>query len=587
MLVKEIERLVNLVSDTLKEDNKFLSTFIWHLLGHRSTKFSHLGYVLLSFLFNLSYNTTIYELMRSPNTRLVEMIRKLAASKFTHVRQAIARIFPTLTQKKWQSLLTQTYSDASYVVSDLVVSAERTVLDSQPPLISSLILEFLIEALNVRDITTVHILGMIKGLIESKAFNKTLMEVLKTCHQKRMHQGTIMGAVFLAKFAKLLTCHRMIGTSASTPAPQKKSAWTIASGILRTKATKTKSNVANDMPVSDNPLDMGDPEGDSIDVDVSFGMDERIAARLEISYDQVIQILDLVCSETNLTNKRRAYRPRMYMLECLRHLLKCPDVWEHLKKDHTIVFNRVLDICKDGTDMEFNRNAWRLFYQLIKFHAGMLEFLIKNGRIINFLELIGSGASSVVITNSLHYFNKILNLPLDTNWLQQQIQSYASNHNVPLQAAQNQFNPYTIMNNPMFNPTKRNNSDYAKLQYGKKADDESEEAEQKKRQRLQTKRGFNVPSEDVQKQYDKSVKALSEFVATKQLFFIFHNAYKKLNENYAGWPFQSLVSLYDTLNNHTSCAKLVQTYRKVPDYAVGHKKILDMIGFSEGKKNVD
>jgi hypothetical protein len=122
--------------------------------------------------------------------------------------------------------------------------------------------------------------------------------------------------------------------------------------------------------------------------------------------DTIIEsMIDFITNPGN--NNRRFYRPKTYMLECLRHLLKCPEVFNKLIRLNKAFVQKLIDICKDGTEMEFNRNAWRLFYQLFKFHPNVVEKIIKNGQMTAFLEMIGNGTSSVVMKNSIHYFNKV------------------------------------------------------------------------------------------------------------------------------------------------------------------------------------
>lgn len=64
------------------------------------------------------------------------------------------------------------------------------------------------------------------------------------------------------------------------------------------------------------------------------------------------------------------------------------------------------------------------------------------------------------------------------------------------------------------------------------------------------------------KGYEKTVNALSQFIISKHLFVIIHMAYKRLSMYYNGWPFQSLVRFYETLNTHSACTKLVTAFKK-------------------------
>jgi len=51
---------------------------------------------------------------------------------------------------------------------------------------------------------------VIDGLLGSDTFKKILNEVIQTRFQKRMHQGTTQGCIFLTTFFKCLLCNNMI-----------------------------------------------------------------------------------------------------------------------------------------------------------------------------------------------------------------------------------------------------------------------------------------------------------------------------------------------------------------------------------------
>jgi hypothetical protein len=118
----------------------------------------------------------------------VDNIRTLARSRFSHVQTFVARLFPILRDKKWNSLLIDTYSKAKYVEKDLVSAASIAALDSQPPLVSSMVLEFFEHVLKIKKNQSESSKLIIQGLIKTDCFSKVLAEVLKTYHEKNMHQ---------------------------------------------------------------------------------------------------------------------------------------------------------------------------------------------------------------------------------------------------------------------------------------------------------------------------------------------------------------------------------------------------------------
>jgi hypothetical protein len=515
LLIQKLDEYRKNVNTFLKENPEFLQKSLWSMLGSRSKQFSALGRFVLSFLFLLSFDPELHHLLKS-TTDLVNNVRVLSVSKLSHVQDAVTRIFPTLQEgQKWRMLLTEFYSHKENVVKDVVKSAERTELDSQPPLISSLVIAFLEEALTVKhiDLDVEHeedlsvderarltrealekedTYQMIQGLLKEEAFHAVLQEVLATSRERRMHQGTIQGTMFLAKFAKYMICNNLIvGDDEKKKSSTGGGMWSIL------KKKNQKKNAAD--------------------------VDEDKSPKLVITPTDINQMLEFVCNEN--TRNRRAYRPRMFMLETLRHLLKCPTVFELVNPDKNF-FERIRDICEDGMDMQFNRNAWRLFYQLIKFHTNTMELLIKFNVMPQFLDLIGSkiGKSSTVTTNSIHYFNKIFQLPENT---------LAVN-------------------------------------------DDEDEDEHSEKTVNPTKSGYNVPSPAVREKYATTVKALSDYIISKQLYNLFHFVYTKLITDYQGWPFQAMAQLYHTLDSHSSTANLAKAFKKQKEYATGLQQISDM-----------
>ncbi|KAL9657507.1 hypothetical protein ABK040_016772 [Willaertia magna] len=504
-LIDKVEKYIDEVNKYLKCSRSFLKNHIWKLLGSRSKTVTALGKFVLSFLFFLSWKEDIHNVLKSDETDLLPNIRKLACSKFSHVQHATARLFPILKEKKWEELLTKAYSNGQTVVKDLVRSAERSVLDSQPPLISSMVLEFLTETLTVKQEEFSEMdesYSMIVGLIESKAFQIVLDEVISTENQKRMHQGTIMGALFLAKYSKFLICNQLVQaggvTKKETDAKKKQTTggfW----DRLKDKTTRKKKN-----------------EGDETKIPLYAG------PKVEITQANLQSMWDFICKNVKL---RRAYRPRSALLVAFSQLIKVPEIFALLSADQTF-YAKLLELCKDDVDMEFNRNAWRLFYQLIKFHGqGPMDDIIKFNLMTGFLSLINKENSSIIATNALHYFNKIFNLPIDKE----------------------------ILN---------------KLQSDEEETEETNETYMK---------GYNIPPNNNEK-YTNAVKSLIDFILKQKLVeALFQSAYETWSKDYKGWPFQTLASLFYTINTHSSCQRLSQQFKKKDTSKEALQKVEDMV----------
>jgi len=105
----------------------------------------------------------------------------------------------------------------------------------------------------------------------------------------------------------------------------------------------------------------------------------------------------------------KSYQIKKNILNCLRYLMKCPAVFELAKKD-TDFFPKMVLFCRDGNDFEFNRAAWKMFYQMIYYHYGLLEFWIKNNYLSPFLELVGTSSNNIIMINGLHFISKVFSM---------------------------------------------------------------------------------------------------------------------------------------------------------------------------------
>ena len=478
-LVTKLEKYIDEVNKYLKCSKSFLKSHIWKILGSRTKSVTALGKFVLSFLFFLSWKDDIKNALKSEDTELLNNIRKLASSTFSHVQNATARLFPLL--KEYEDLLTKDYRDGNRVLRDLDLaetkSARQAVVDSRPPLVASMVLEFLNESLTVRkeefgsqQDAYYH---MIVGLIESRVFTLVLDEVLATVTQKRVHQGTVMGSLFIAKFAKFLVCNQLVPQDkTSDNNPTKWGALKTAFSLKRKEVVEVKQALYS-------------------------------GSKVEINSAILLSMWDFIGKPDRL---RKTYRPRCAMLIAFRHLIKVPEIFNMMPRDaFTNFYTKLLELCKDDVDMEFNRNAWRLFYQLIKFHGEDVMKDIVNHNMSSFLNLI-TVQKSIIATNALHYFNKIFNLPIERT-ISNKLSSFATPD-------------------------------------------------------LRCEKGYNVPQK-TNAQYIKTVDMLINFIINKNMVeAIFSNAYNLWSKDFKGWPFQSLATLFFTINTHSACTKLQQAFQK-------------------------
>lgn len=54
-----------------------------------------------------------------------------------------------------------------------------------------------------------------------------------------------------------------------------------------------------------------------------------------------------------------------------------------------------------------DRLAWKLFYLIIKYNNGVVDDMIKNKMLGQFIDGVGSSAGNLVLTQGLHYLSKV------------------------------------------------------------------------------------------------------------------------------------------------------------------------------------
>lgn len=70
-------------------------------------------------------------------------------------------------------------------------------------------------------------------------------------------------------------------------------------------------------------------------------------------------------------------------------------------------FVRLVQFCRETKHPELNRNAWKTFYELIRYHPGFMEDLTKSQKLGQFLDVVVTGSGHMVIANGLHYISRV------------------------------------------------------------------------------------------------------------------------------------------------------------------------------------
>jgi len=184
-----------------------------------------------------------------------------------------------------------------------------------------------------------------------------------------------------------------------------------------------------------------------------------------------------------------------------------------LKKE-TEFYSKMILFCRDGNNLEFNRDAWSLFHQMIYCHQGVLEHLIKANMLAPFLELVGTSYNNIIVSNGLHFITKVFLMWATEQRVQQEGKT----------------------------PTRA------------------------------------MPGEkDLgMKSFEKDTKILNKFFVDRRLFIKVHMIYKKLIPTYAGAPFLELANFYNQLVTSPCFHKLYKDTSKQAEYKIGIQRIQAM-----------
>jgi hypothetical protein len=94
------------------------------------------------------------------------------------------------------------------------------------------------------------------------------------------------------------------------------------------------------------------------------------------------------------------------ILRTLRYLVKSPLPFDSIKKEKNF-YSNLLILCRDGSNPDANKQAWKMVYELVKHHGGVVAFLDSTKLLNQLLETVSISAPLPVIRNSLFYIAQV------------------------------------------------------------------------------------------------------------------------------------------------------------------------------------
>ncbi|GAM19331.1 hypothetical protein SAMD00019534_025060 [Acytostelium subglobosum LB1] len=278
---------------------------------------------------------------------LLPHLRDLCQSKFLHSQFAARQLFNILQEDGWKDFLYQEYSEKDALISDLTSTGDRG--PNSTNLLSELVLAMCINALDsISGATPAH---KVRFILNEQFFYQIYNTIIKSKKVDRITEN--LSRLFANICKQSIRC----------------------SFIKKSENIKTSKKNTNDQEIQVSPT---------------------------VMFELLAFVQPQSPSDRSLV--------KSYMLESLRHLLKFNDLFEILKKETALYLKLLIPSCREGRNPDFNRNSWRMFFQIIRFHPTHIEYLEKNKYLAHFIEIVSTNASQVVLTNALHYITKLFSL---------------------------------------------------------------------------------------------------------------------------------------------------------------------------------
>eukprot|EP00727_Mastigamoeba_balamuthi_P001158 m51a1_g11039 hypothetical protein (1089) ;mRNA; f:439373-443063 len=290
--------------------------------------------------------------LRSADAKLVENLRLMSSSKFTHTRFACRRLLEVMLGDAWRGFFLDSYVNTALVWDDLLksTSPRESVAMARKACVFALSL-----AVDENSADTVW------GVFCEGHFFSAIQALLRSSKSPGYQTEAI--AAVLCRMCK--------------------KAWELKFVQPRSEKLKTSFMGRRTMHVLEIP----------------------------VSDRETAMILATIA---NLSSHDKSPETRGVVLAMLRVLMRHKGVFDIVRSDANLAFfSKLVGWCKDEKSRMLNKNAWRLLHELLDYHAGVIEMLDKSKLLTQFTDIISpEHEGAVVMTNSLHYLGKLFTMSL-------------------------------------------------------------------------------------------------------------------------------------------------------------------------------
>ncbi|KYR01312.1 armadillo-like helical domain-containing protein [Tieghemostelium lacteum] len=373
------------IASYMQNDRKLLGR-IFLAVGRKSKFISHSYLFVLLQLLKMTDCQSLQQQLKAKDT-ILPLMRDLAASKFLHAKFAVRRLF-TVMQEDYKDFILSEYSDPSQIEKDSsqlltdLLTPDNLETD-QSSLLSELVFNMCWNLLSNFNGLHRH-----QGITSPSSTSSNSSSSTATA-------STSSGNLFLNskpifKFILNETIFYQIYNSVVKSKKHDQNLENLSRLFALLCKTLYKANLIRK---TDN-----------------IRMKKKDDNQNEIQITPIC-MFDLL-GFLGAPNQNEKYTPtiKTHLLVALRHLLKSADLFEILKKEEKFYNKLLIPSCRDAKNAEFNRNSWKLFFQIIRYHPGQLEVLDKGKYLIQIFDIISLNSGNVILNNALHYLAKLFAL---------------------------------------------------------------------------------------------------------------------------------------------------------------------------------
>ncbi|KAJ5080641.1 sca1 complex scaffold protein scaa [Anaeramoeba ignava] len=351
-----LKNLKNSFGMTIQSNLQFLRTDLFKAIESSSIKIS--GYYLLLLMFLIKAEDKVLdEILQSKETALIDKIKYLTNSKYTHVRFSCLQIWnQLLTFPGWTNFLVNYYTE----------NIEVLLKEFTPPLLNDF------KENEEEDKKARFMLVLIDNL-----FEVVFEEIISKSNKESI---LINPDLYFELIKKLETYIRENYTNSTL----------IYIGKFLRNLVSSFSSLKLIDPISKE--------------DKTKIVTSQFKKKLRISEEDCLRILSIVGKAPHSLDQMKTY-----LIEIVCDLIRPEGIFEIIRSS-TGFFPQFISLFRDCKNFELSDQFWRLYYETILYHPNVVVHFKKINHLKPMIELISTSSDASITVVGLQYLYKILTM---------------------------------------------------------------------------------------------------------------------------------------------------------------------------------